>query len=934
MSIPTNYNNDIGQKEINELLDRIEKQLYKEYEVAAAEMQGKLRKYLVQYDTEDEAMRKKLEAGNITEQEFVDWRKRKILNTKRWVEMRNVLAQDAVNADTIALSIIKGHMPSAYAIGHNYGTYMVESGVGIDTSYTLYDRQTVERLIRDNPKLMPDPSPNGKTARKLRENKDLIWNKDHIQSQVVQGILQGEPLKDVAARMKNVTDMDDRAAKRNAATMMTSAQNGGRIDSFKRAENMGIQLKKVWLATLDNHTREAHRDLDGQEQPTDEPFKSELGDIMFPGDPNADPRNVWNCFVGKTNIASNSEIVRSYMHEYQGELITVETAAGIKFTCTPNHPILTTRGWVRAKFLNKSDNLVVTFGKNGKFSRRYPHINHTFPRIDAIHQFGDIAWRERACCLSVNFHGDIPTTDVEIITHKRLLRTHRNVCKFEKQNKLCFKSSNFFDTGKRTFMKHFGSICKTAFGNICGFCELLAFFFRRLRHSEIHSLRPIALFNSSRVKPLNNNVSGTVEIISKCLNGFVGIVFSDNIIDSNRSVSNCHIYNLQTNNNYYFVNTIIAQEKGKCSRLFAISHNCRCTLITQLKGFERNVTDLGLRHDDNLKGMSYDEWKGAHRVDNSEKSAKIDSSNTVLGNTINGYTEEQQKDLLKQIEKADVETQRVFYKYQSQLQEPVNDLKKGELAHFDPNDKRVHFDPQEEANGDNTARPYEVHWHEYGHNIDFLAGTDKTYASLEYRDSSGKTFGEIITNEWDKRFAKTDREIAGLLFDEQTGFAGLGGETFVKQELNSWRKANNISRNSPEYARIRELIENAKNDDVKLKQIYMDNINVLGLEDADKTRFVKYEIDKFCINVSKKYSRYERSVLSDIFERYSVEHGGMDFPFGYGHGAGYAKVKGMLELETFANMFGAEIANVDALNIVKSFLPDTYKAYREILKGM
>ena len=77
--------------------------------------------------------------------------------------------------------------------------------------------------------------------------------------------------------------------------MMTSAQNGGRIDSFKRAENMGIKLKKVWLAALDSHTRDSHALLDGQERPVDAPFTSILGSIMFPGDPDAVPANVYNC---------------------------------------------------------------------------------------------------------------------------------------------------------------------------------------------------------------------------------------------------------------------------------------------------------------------------------------------------------------------------------------------------------------------------------------------------------------------------------------------------------------------------------------------------------------------------------------------------------------------------------------------------------------
>jgi hypothetical protein len=49
------------------------------------------------------------------------------------------------------------------------------------------------------------------------------------------------------------------------------------------------------MAAIDARTREAHRLLDGQEQEIDDPFESELGEIMFPGDPDADPANVYNC---------------------------------------------------------------------------------------------------------------------------------------------------------------------------------------------------------------------------------------------------------------------------------------------------------------------------------------------------------------------------------------------------------------------------------------------------------------------------------------------------------------------------------------------------------------------------------------------------------------------------------------------------------------
>lgn len=286
---------DPGYLEVEQVLTDIEAQMHWQYVKAADEMKAKFEKYMKQFKKDDELQRERVLNGELTQGEYIKWRERKLLVGEHWAQQLETLAIDAVNTDKIAMSIVKGHMPEAYAIGHNYGTYLVESGVGIDTSYTLYDSHTIERLWRENPKLLPDPAPTGKTAALLKERKDLIWNKNHLQTEITQGILQGEPLTDVANRLQKVTDMDERAARRNAATMMTSAQNGGRIDSFKRAESMGIKLKKVWIAALDSHTRDSHALLDGQERPVDAPFTSILGSIMFPGDPDADPANVYNC---------------------------------------------------------------------------------------------------------------------------------------------------------------------------------------------------------------------------------------------------------------------------------------------------------------------------------------------------------------------------------------------------------------------------------------------------------------------------------------------------------------------------------------------------------------------------------------------------------------------------------------------------------------
>ncbi|MBQ8340289.1 MAG: hypothetical protein IJY16_07590, partial [Clostridia bacterium] len=73
------------------------------------------------------------------------------------------------------------------------------------------------------------------------------------------------------------------------------AENRGRQDSYERARKDGVMLKRKWIATYDMRTRHAHALLDGQFAEVDEPFESEMGPIMFPGDHTAHPSNVYNC---------------------------------------------------------------------------------------------------------------------------------------------------------------------------------------------------------------------------------------------------------------------------------------------------------------------------------------------------------------------------------------------------------------------------------------------------------------------------------------------------------------------------------------------------------------------------------------------------------------------------------------------------------------
>lgn len=275
---------DDGFKESEKLLNELEKKIHKEYAQAAKEMGEKVDAYFAKFEKQNAKMEQAVNQGRMSAKDYNEWRLRKMATGKQYIAMRNTLAKDLTNTDKIAMKMVNQALPDVYALNMNYGTYFIEKDSKINTSFTLYNHAAVERLIKDNPKLLPSP--------KVDIPKDLRWNQQHIQSAITQGILQGKSIPEIAKHLQNVTGMDENAAIRNARTAMTGAQNAGRLDSMKRAAARGIGVKKGWLSTLDNVTRDSHVDLDGEVQELDRAFSNGL---MYPGDASGPPAEVYNC---------------------------------------------------------------------------------------------------------------------------------------------------------------------------------------------------------------------------------------------------------------------------------------------------------------------------------------------------------------------------------------------------------------------------------------------------------------------------------------------------------------------------------------------------------------------------------------------------------------------------------------------------------------
>ena len=272
-------------------LEEMEKRLSAIYSRANKEIGKRWKEYLAESQAEIDELQKAYElakkggdAKEIRKAGIALSRAKKdrTLMDSRFKALTETTAAQLANVNKTALAYINGELPEVYSINYNALEQSVD-GVG-GYSFALVDADTVKNLATTDKSLLP--------YKQLDEKADIRWNVKKMNAEVLQGILQGEPMDKIASRLSKVTEMNATAAIRNARTMVTGAENKGRQDSYARAEADGIILERTWIATNDSRTRHSHAVLDGETKPIDTPFSNGL---MYPGDPSGSPEETWNC---------------------------------------------------------------------------------------------------------------------------------------------------------------------------------------------------------------------------------------------------------------------------------------------------------------------------------------------------------------------------------------------------------------------------------------------------------------------------------------------------------------------------------------------------------------------------------------------------------------------------------------------------------------
>ena len=127
------------------------------------------------------------------------------------------------------------------------------------------------------------------------------------------------------------------------------------------------------------------------------------------------------CLPGST-IIRGAKATAVYRRWYEGDLIEIETRSGNKFSGTPNHPMLTTKGWVALNCITEGDGIIrYGFGdQSNSFGDPYVKDEPTTLAeiFSSLHAIGS---PQREFTINEDFHGDGREGYVDVLRSDGLL---------------------------------------------------------------------------------------------------------------------------------------------------------------------------------------------------------------------------------------------------------------------------------------------------------------------------------------------------------------------------------------------------------------------------------------------------------------------------------------------------------------------------------
>ena len=272
---------DAAHKETDRQIIALERRLLKLYANAEKSLQRRVASYFERFAKQDAEKKKQLEKGDITEQEFLQWRLAQIARGKEFEKLLDDVAGELLKANQTAGDMTGDAMPDAYMVNYNQEAEEVNQEEGAAIPLLLAAAGIA--LLR--------PS--------VKRKKDIAWNRRQFHAAVTSNILLNRPLTGnnsvCVASLKFTVKRNADTARTNARTFMTYAETKGRQAVYNAADALGIHRVKIWRTVHDNRVRDAHAAMDGVSVPWTEDFIVDGHKMIGPGDRSA-PAYLWyNC---------------------------------------------------------------------------------------------------------------------------------------------------------------------------------------------------------------------------------------------------------------------------------------------------------------------------------------------------------------------------------------------------------------------------------------------------------------------------------------------------------------------------------------------------------------------------------------------------------------------------------------------------------------
>ncbi len=319
-----------------------------------------------------------------------------------------------------------------------------------------------------------------------------------------------------------------------------------------RQKNAGI-TEYEWLTSKDSRVRDDHKRLDGTIQSWNKPpitvtTGKRSGERNHPG---ADIQ----CFPFSSKVSVISDVEGASRYYFTGELSSVITFENKLVEATPNHPILTRRGWVAIKDIKVGDYLVEVVGKN--FNAGEIENNDIVSTIGEIFtSINENGVFESSNGVHANFHGDVPKGDVDTIFSARSLTADGVTDSLQPVNDFFLANSDEPLSAISDFDKSFISYLAAFNGGVSRFYSIHSLFFSHLRHACDICFRGIA---------------NTYSVINKfCFNAFSSesnsFVYRKNAFPINVIFGN--LFNINCNIVMWLNSFFVADNKSFCSNFF------------------------------------------------------------------------------------------------------------------------------------------------------------------------------------------------------------------------------------------------------------------------------------------------------------------------------------------------------------------------------